>query len=320
MESSGPTSLATFAAIDVGTNAVRLKLARRAPGGEATALHAQRDPVRPGDGVFTAGAMSADAINRLLQTLFEYRELCLHYRARVRAVATSALREASNREQILERVRRHCGLDLEVISGREEARLVCLGVLAGMPPRTRSLCIDLGGGSTEIALARGEHPIALHSLQLGSARLEQQVGGDLQSMRALAASAVALLPSQLAGSAGISAALGCSGSIRALVDFATNGQRTSATVVELGAAVEAIARMSPAVRAAIFESRRAEIILPAAVILEAVTLKLGVSAVEATKRGLRDGILLEMMAKEARPAPAAPSRAAAPPAVEPDAA
>jgi len=150
-----------LAAIDVGTNAVRLKLARPLPDGSLESLHEERDPVRPGEGVFKTRIISREVGDRVLSTLRRYAALCRRYRARVRAVATSAVREAHNRDEILARVRREAGLELEVVSGREEARLTCLGVLRGKPEHTSSLVIDIGGGSTEIASARGERPMAL---------------------------------------------------------------------------------------------------------------------------------------------------------------
>src|SRR6185436_21143959 len=87
-----------LAAIDVGTNAVRLELARVLPDGTLETLHTERDPVRPGEGLFTSGTMRKDVADRLLATLRRYSQLCRRYKARVRAVATSAVREARNRD------------------------------------------------------------------------------------------------------------------------------------------------------------------------------------------------------------------------------
>ena len=86
----------------------------------------------------------------------------------MRAVATSAVREARNGQEIVRRAREEAGLELEVVSGREEARLVCLGVLHGKPPHARSLVLDIGGGSTEVATATGEEPTNLWSVALGA--------------------------------------------------------------------------------------------------------------------------------------------------------
>ncbi len=171
-----PLTEPVLAAIDVGTNAVRLELARRLANGSLESLHSERDPVRPGEGVFRTGAIPREVADRLLSTLRRYGALCRRYHADVRAVATSALREAKNRDEIVRRARDEAGLRLEVISGMEEARLTTLGVLRGKPPSARSLCVDIGGGSTEVAAATGENPTAMWSVALGAVRLTELFG------------------------------------------------------------------------------------------------------------------------------------------------
>ena len=99
-----------LAAIDVGTNAVRLEMARPLPDGSLETLHQERDAVRPGEGLFTTGTMAAPVMDRLLSTLRRYGALCRRYGAKVRAVATSAVREAKNRDEIVRRTRREAGL------------------------------------------------------------------------------------------------------------------------------------------------------------------------------------------------------------------
>ena len=163
-------------AIDVGTNAVRLELARPLRDGSLETLHQERDPVRPGEGVFTTGSIPRPVADRLLSTLRRYAALCRRDATRVRAVATSAIREARNGAEVVRRAREEAGLELEVVSGREEARLVCLGVLHGKPRGARSLVIDIGGGSTEVATALGEEPTALYSVGLGAVRLTETFG------------------------------------------------------------------------------------------------------------------------------------------------
>src|SRR5262245_43149203 len=146
------------AAIDVGTNAVRLEIASLLANGARKSLHQERDAIRPGEGVFRTGRLSPKVEERLVATMRRYSQLCRRYRARVRAVATSALREAKNRDEVVRRVHADTGLKLEVISGTEEARLICAGVLEGMPGQSHSLCIDIGGGSTEVISGVGERP------------------------------------------------------------------------------------------------------------------------------------------------------------------
>jgi exopolyphosphatase/guanosine-5'-triphosphate,3'-diphosphate pyrophosphatase len=89
-----------FAAIDVGTNAARLKIARRGRKG-LEEVHAERAPVEPGEGVFARGVMPARVIDRVAATLSDFADVCRFHRAGVRAVATSALRSAENRDEAL---------------------------------------------------------------------------------------------------------------------------------------------------------------------------------------------------------------------------
>src|SRR3954471_4496247 len=116
LTATAPTS-PVLAAIDVGTNAVRLELARLLPDGSLETLHQERDPVRPGEGVFTRGVIPKPVADRLMSTLRRYAALCKRHHAQVRAVATSAVREARNRAEIVRRARKEAGLRLEVVSG-----------------------------------------------------------------------------------------------------------------------------------------------------------------------------------------------------------
>ncbi len=287
-----------LAAIDVGTNAVRLEIARALPDGSLETLHQERDPVRPGEGVFASGAITREVADRLLAALRRYATLCRRYHARVRAVATSAVREARNRDDVVRRVRKETGLDLEVVSGREEARLICLGVLAGRPAATRSLVIDIGGGSTEVATALGERPTALHSAALGAVRLTEIFGSSgrvsaerLAVMRSFAQEAFQdSIPARLSR---VRTALGSSGTINAIV--AAYGDARRMTLRKVERAVEDMADMTLAERRRRFEPKRAEIIVAGAVILEAGMRHLGVEAVVAVDTGLRNGILRDLV-------------------------
>jgi exopolyphosphatase / guanosine-5'-triphosphate,3'-diphosphate pyrophosphatase len=298
-----PSPSPVLAAIDVGTNAVRLELARPDAEGSLETLHQERDPIRPGEGVFTSGIMPPETADRLLSTLRRYAALCRRHKAQVRAVATSALREARNRQDIVKRVHEEAGLELEVVSGKEEARLICLGVLHRKPPNARSLLIDIGGGSTEVAIATGEKPDDLWSLALGSVRLTEVFDTSrsvtpkqLRLMRGFVDEVLhKTLPEELPTLPRI--ALGSSGTIQAVVGFAVeNGG--NATVRQLTQAVEALAKMPPERRRKRFDPRRADIIVSGAVILEGVARHLGVESVSVVNRGLRDGLLVDLLYRQ----------------------
>ncbi|MDP1821838.1 MAG: Ppx/GppA phosphatase family protein [Archangium sp.] len=288
-------------AIDVGTNAVRLELARVLPDGSIEGLHTERDPVRPGEGLFRSGVISREVADRLVATLRRYSALCKRYGARVRAVATSALREARNREEIVRRVKREAQLSLDVVSGREEARLICLGVLHGKQPHQRSLCIDIGGGSTEIIFANGDQPKDLWSLDLGAVRLTElfEVKDTLtpKKLELMRNFAREMLNERIKGTIkGLpSSAIGSSGTIGAIVTFARSEGYGHATMQEVSQAVEQLAEMDSEKRRKRFDPRRADIVVAGAVVLEAVMRRFKVHTLTAVDRGLREGILYDLL-------------------------
>jgi exopolyphosphatase/guanosine-5'-triphosphate,3'-diphosphate pyrophosphatase len=291
-------------AIDVGTNAVRLQLALAHPDGRLEALHYEREPVRPGERVFESGVMDDVVADRLVGVMRRFAELCQLHGARVRAVATSALREAANARAVLRRIRDQTGIRLEVISGREEARLICLGVCRGRPRDELSLVLDIGGGSTEIAFALGGRPTGLWSVDLGAVRLTEMFGSAgrvrkkrIEVMRAYATQALAeAMGGRIEEVPEL--AFGCSGTIRAITAFASTSEASQASARELSAAIEKLIAMSPDERLARFSERRADIIVAGGVVLESLVHTLGLRSVVAVERGLRDGILADLQERE----------------------
>jgi exopolyphosphatase/guanosine-5'-triphosphate,3'-diphosphate pyrophosphatase len=295
-----------LAAIDVGTNAVRLEIARSLADHSLETLHTERDPVRPGEGVFLSGNIPRPVADRLLAALRRYGALCRRHRATVRAVATSAVREARNGPEIVKRARREAGLELEVVSGREEARLICMGVLQGAPARARNLVVDIGGGSTEVAAALGESPESLWSVAVGAVRLTEMFGAAdkvspqrLELMRSYAAEAFReALPNPFRHPR---TALGSSGTINALVAFAAERGARRASLREVERSAEALGAMRGDQRRKLFEPRRAEIIVAGAVILEAAMHHLGLASVTSVDTGLRNGILVDLVRRTLPP-------------------
>jgi exopolyphosphatase/guanosine-5'-triphosphate,3'-diphosphate pyrophosphatase len=295
-----------IAAIDVGANAVRLEIARGFSDGSIESVHQERDPVRPGEGLFQTGIIPPVVVDRLMGVLRRYAIICKRHQARVRAVATSALREAKNKDDIIRRAKREAGLDLDIISGKEEARLMCLGVLSDRPPKARSLCIDIGGGSTEVAGAIGEQPTKLWSVAIGSVRLTELFKSQgevsakqLRLMREFAREAVKeSLPAGISGFPHV--ALGSSGSIRAIIAYAAAEGTAHATAEQISQTTEKLAYMDPSERHQRFDARRADVIVAGAVILEALAHHLSLRAVTAVDRGLRHGVLVDLVRRRFR--------------------
>jgi len=143
------------AGMDVGSNAMRLAIAEFKSPTRYRILERKRIPVRLGESVFKTSRIAPDTLDKALEAFHDFRETMKEHGVVLhRAVATSATREAKNRSTFLERVHEETGIDLEMIPGTEEARLVALGVRAKMKLRGTSLILDVGGGSSELALVQ----------------------------------------------------------------------------------------------------------------------------------------------------------------------
>src|SRR5579863_7793534 len=167
--------MSRYAAIDIGSNSIRLLAAEANPSEPVRILAADRQVARLGTSVFRDGRVSQSAMDFACQVLErmaeEYRKLDV---LAVRAVGTSALRDASNRAEFLERASKVLGSPVEVISGLEEARLVHLGVQMRWPqPKQRVLMMDIGGGSAQLVLSDEGHMVEAFSKPLGALRLTE---------------------------------------------------------------------------------------------------------------------------------------------------
>ena len=165
----------TFAAIDIGSNSCRLKIASVAQHHLKT-LHEDREVTRLGESVFQTGEISPEAMAGTIKALRRFhKSVQLHVVDKVRVVATSAMRDARNAAAFTEWVRSATGWKVEVISGLEEGRLIHLGVVSHEPgAKAKCLLIDLGGGSCEITLSDGGRVKEMLSLPLGAVRLQQE--------------------------------------------------------------------------------------------------------------------------------------------------
>ena len=165
----------TFAAIDVGSNSCRLKIAR-VVSHQLKTLHEDREVTRLGSSVFESGLISPEAMAATLRALKRFqRAVQEHAPDRMRVVATSAMRDARNATAFQAWVKAETGWNVEVISGLEEGRLIHRGVMSGEPGVAgRVLLIDLGGGSCEITLSENKRIRETISLPLGAVRLTEE--------------------------------------------------------------------------------------------------------------------------------------------------
>jgi exopolyphosphatase/guanosine-5'-triphosphate,3'-diphosphate pyrophosphatase len=162
-----------IAAIDAGSNAVRLSVARAYSALDIEPVHMERYPVRLGESVFVRPRFSEEIFKKAAKAFRHFHEVMAEYGVtRYRAVATSATREARNRKAFLRRIRQKSGIALEVISATEEARLGREAVIAALGPETPPRCIaDLGGGSLEISVLRNHAVEQSAQLPVGTVRL-----------------------------------------------------------------------------------------------------------------------------------------------------
>ncbi|HEV2304553.1 MAG TPA: Ppx/GppA phosphatase family protein [Candidatus Acidoferrales bacterium] len=167
-----------IAAIDAGSNAIRLVIAQASSSSEIEILESVRAAVRLGHRAFTNRRLSRPTMDNAVRAFRRFRALLDHYGVqRYRAVATSAAREVRNRDILLRRIRRAADIDLEVIGSSEEARLVRSAILASVGEKlSPRLIVDLGGGSLEISLLRKRVPEKILALPLGSVRLIETQG------------------------------------------------------------------------------------------------------------------------------------------------
>ena len=172
---SDPTSLKRVASIDIGTNTILLLIAK-VEGGKIHPLFEIETVARLGEGVQKNGTLLKEAMDRGLQTLAQYLKWCQELEVQKFFVAgTSALREAKNSEDFLKLAKEKLNLSIDIISGEEEAQLSFLAVAEDLQEREKPiLVVDVGGGSTEFILGKGDQISQWISLPLGSVRFTEE--------------------------------------------------------------------------------------------------------------------------------------------------
>jgi exopolyphosphatase / guanosine-5'-triphosphate,3'-diphosphate pyrophosphatase len=301
-----------MAAIDIGTNSIHLVVARPKGNNRFEVLDREKEVVRLGAGSGDMKRLSPDAIERGVGALRRFRQIADRAGAEIRAVATSAVREAENRDEFLQRARAEAGMEVDVVSGTEEARLIHLGVLQALPVfDRRHLLIDIGGGSTEFVIGEAGEMLDARSLKLGAIRLTDRFLRDVPLKRKAVEECrrylrTFLLPVvRMVGVHGFAVAVGSSGTILNMAEMA-RAQRDEpplqqASGATLGAedvhrVVRALTKASTAdERLAVpgLDPRRVDIIVGGALILEEAVTSLGIRELIVSDFALREGLLLD---------------------------
>jgi len=301
----------TFAAVDIGSNSVRLKIARLQRG-RLRPLHEDREVTRLGDGVFRSGFLTPESMAETVKVLRRFHRATQQIVTdSVRVVATSALRDARNSQAFLEWVRSATGWRVEIISGVEEARLIHLGLVTSPRiDRSPALMIDLGGGSCELTISQGGHIRDAVSLPLGAVRLSNEFlshdpprKGELKQLRGFIAREVNRIAGRIAA-ARVKNVIATSGTAAALAAVAShlrrgNGrQRAMVTRGEMARIAKRLARLPVAERRKIegIGPRRAEIVVAGATVYHELVERIHLKGFRYSPLGLRDGILAQMAA------------------------
>ncbi len=301
----------TFAAVDIGSNSVRLKIARL-QAGRLRSLHEDREVTRLGEGVFGSGFLTPDSIATTVKVLRRFHRATQQIVTdSVRVVATSALRDARNAQAFLEWVRSATGWRVEIISGVEEARLIHLGLISsGRVDRSPTLMMDLGGGSCELTVSQGGHIRNAVSLPLGAVRLTNEFlrhdpirKGELKRLRGFITREINRNTDRIS-TAKLTNVIATSGTAAALAAVAshlrrgTSRQRLIVSSSEMKRIAKRLARLPVAERRKIegIGPRRAEIIVAGAIVYQELLDKLRLKGFRYSQLGLRDGILAQMAA------------------------
>jgi exopolyphosphatase / guanosine-5'-triphosphate,3'-diphosphate pyrophosphatase len=301
----------TFAAVDIGSNSVRLKIARL-QGGRLRSILEDREVTRLGEGVFRSGYLTPESMAETVKVLRRFHRAAQQVVTdSVRVVATSALRDARNSQAFLEWVRSATGWRAEVISGVEEARLIHLGLVSSPRiDRSPRLMIDLGGGSCELTISQNGHIRDAVSLPLGAVRLTDEFlahdpprKGELKRLRGFVAREVGKVTERISA-ARVKNVIATSGTAAALSAVAAhlrrngNHRRPVVSRAEMARIAKRLARVPVAERRKTegIGPRRAEIVIAGAMVYHELLDRLHLSGFRYSPLGLRDGILAQMAA------------------------
>lgn len=302
----------TFAAVDIGSNSVRLKISRLASHHLVEILE-DREVTRLGESVFRSGFLSPDAIALTVKVLRRFHRAAQKAGAdSVRVVATSALRDARNSRAFLEWVRSATGWHVEIISGLEEARLIHLGLTSSLRVNSSPvLMIDLGGGSCELTISRNGHIQETVSLPLGAVRLTNEFlhhdpprKSEMRQLRGLIAREIRRIAQRIirARPKVVIATSGTAESLARICQslYRTRSQRKmTVTRQQMRRIAKMLSRLSLEERRNVegIGTRRAEIVIAGAVVFAELLEHCKLLGFRYSPLGLRDGLLAQMAAE-----------------------
>jgi exopolyphosphatase/guanosine-5'-triphosphate,3'-diphosphate pyrophosphatase len=295
----------SYAAIDLGSNALRAVIIRE-NGKSLEVLKNIREPLRLGEDVFATGAISAEKMDlteeafiKLLHSFTEYNV------TKIRAMATSAMRDSSNGIELAERIYGATGIWVETIKGTQEARFILDAVKSEVKlSKQTALLMDIGGGSTELTIVRNEKIIGVHSFNIGTVRLLHYKNQDELEMRTeVEIKKMLKFISKHNGKKKFDLFIGTGGNLRRIgkIRKKTLGKSSEyAMFSEIEHMEHAILSMSyvDRIRRLELDQNRADVILPAIMLTHHLMEKLGLKKILLPKVGLKEGIILSMLDKK----------------------
>jgi exopolyphosphatase / guanosine-5'-triphosphate,3'-diphosphate pyrophosphatase len=321
-----PTKLPRLAAMDIGTNSARLLVVEVNDDYTWTTIAMHKEVVRLGEGEFKDGhpRLLPEAIERGAVVCTRFADMAKSYGAdEIIALATAATREAENQDEFVERIHddTHGYLDVRVISGDEEARLIYLGVRSGVEqiPGERALFMDIGGGSTELIVGDSARYYFLDSMKVGAIRLTSaflegrtgavppMIWSSLQRhVRSTLAPAARAIQRE-----GFVRMFGSSGTIISLAEIAarrahplnelpTSMRNFELTLSELEVVTQILCKMTLEERRKVpgLSPERADIVIAGAAILQTVMEVVGAKSIFISDRGLREGIVIDQLLRD----------------------
>lgn len=300
------------AAIDLGTNSFHLLIARVGDDGQFDVVASEKEMVRLGSGAGDMAKLTPEAIDRGIACLGRFGQLAEVFGADISAVATSAVREAKNKKAFLKRARKEAGIDIEVVSGVEEARLIHLGIVQALPVYNQSMfALDIGGGSTEFVGAKGTSIDVIRSEKIGAIRLTDGFFPEGRVKRAKVKECRTYIRSFLHSAFSEFAdftpdvAVGSSGTINTLARmiFARSGASkpqnlngamfTRRQLRDIVDEITAARTVEERLRLPELDERRGDIIVGGSLLLHEVMVGLDLEAMTISEFALREGILLD---------------------------
>ncbi|HJQ42141.1 MAG TPA: Ppx/GppA phosphatase family protein [Jatrophihabitantaceae bacterium] len=302
-----------LAGIDCGTNSIRLLVADATPSDGLVDVVREMRIVRLGQGVDRTGRLAPDALERTRVALHEYAATIRSLETdRVRMVATSATRDASNRSEFVQMVEAELGVAPEVITGDEEARLSYAGAIASLlAAEGRVLVTDIGGGSTELVLGEGARVTNSISMDIGCVRMTErhlrddpptaeQVARTVDDLHEAIAAAARVVPIRTADTF-----VGVAGTVTTIAAIALGLERYDADAIhgsvisaaQIAEVTDRLLRMTHDERAAlpVMHPGRVDVIGGGALVLRTLVEESGAAEVMASEHDILDGITLSLL-------------------------